>query len=148
MICPQIGLPFRVFVLIIMIALASCHRTADETLIRQHIDAASRAAQQADAGAFGAQLADDFDGNNGDVDKNALLNMLRLTHLRGETIHVVMGPVQLEHRGDRYIAQFNVTLASGEGLLAQSAGVYAVQTDWRREGHDWVCFGARWKSSL
>ena len=127
-----------------LLALAGCHRTPDEERIRQAIATASQAAEQADAGALAGVLSDDFDGNGGQTDKRELTGLLRAAKFRGETIHALIGPIDVEQRGDRYIAKFSVTLTSGGKLLPAQMGVYQVESGWRREGKAWVCFTATW----
>lgn len=124
--------------------LGACHRTPDEQVVRQSLAAAEQAAEAVDAGAFGDRLSEDFTGNRGDVDRQQLVNLLRLAHLRGETIHVLTGPVTVESRGDRLVARFAVTLTSGGRLLPSDMGVYQVESAWRKEGGDWVCYSATW----
>jgi hypothetical protein len=127
-----------------LLALAGCHRTPDEERIRQAIATASQAAEQADAGALAGVLSDDFDGNGGQTDKRELTGLLRAAKFRGETIHALIGPIDVEQRGDRYVAKFSVTLTSGGKLLPAQMGVYQVESGWRREGKAWVCFTATW----
>jgi len=125
-----------------------CHRTPDEVAVKQAVHAAEQAAEQTEAGAFADRLADDFTGNAGDVDRAQLVNLLRLARLRHESIHVLMGPVTVESRGDRFVASFTVTLTSGGRLLPEDMGVYDVESAWRREGDEWVCYSATWKRPL
>lgn len=127
---------------------AACHRTPDEEAVRQAVVAAERAAERVDAGAFADRLSSDFTGNAGDADRAQLANLLRLARLRHESIHVLMGPVTVAPRGDRYVASFTVTLTSGGRLLSADMGVYHVESAWRREGGEWVCYSATWKRPL
>ncbi|MFC4762084.1 hypothetical protein [Dyella koreensis] len=131
-----------------VLALSGCHRVPDEQRIRQAIDAAAQGTGQVDASALTAVLTDDFDGNGGTMGRKDLGNLLRLAKLRGETVHVVMGPVEMEPRGDRYIARFTVTLGSGGKLFPAELGVFKVETAWRREGRDWHCYTATWTQQL
>lgn len=128
----------------LVILLAACHRTPDETLVRQSISTATDAAQQADATAFAAQLTDDFDGNAGAMARQDLANVLRLARLRGQTVHVVVGPVDIDRRGERYVANFTVTLTSGSSVLPGQWGVYKVSAAWRKDGDAWRCYQASW----
>jgi hypothetical protein len=139
---------FVLFLVAVFGLLGACHRTSDEQAVRQALDAAEHAAEAADAGAFGDRLGEDFTGNQGDVDRQQLVNLLRLAHLRGETIHALMGPVTLEPRGERFVATFTLTLTSGGRLLPSDMGVYDVESAWRKEGGDWVCYSASWKRKL
>lgn len=135
---------FSLVLLALTGALAACHRTPDEERIRQAIAAGSQAAEQGDASALADMLSDAFDGNSGQTDKRELTGLLRAAKFRGETIHALVGPIDVEQRGERYVARFSVTLTSGGKLLPAQMGVYQVESGWRREGKAWVCFTATW----
>lgn len=128
--------------------MVGCHRAPDESLIRQAIEHAATAAEHTDAARLGDQLTDDFDGNGGELDRKPLMDLLRVAHFRGETIHAVTGPVTIEQRSERYVATFTVTLSSGGKLLPAQIGVYNVETAWRRDGRDWRCYSASWKQPM
>jgi hypothetical protein len=125
-----------------------CHRAPDETLIRQAIDKAAQGVQQVDASIVTGPLTDDFDGNSGEMSRKDIGNLLRVASFRGETLHAVLGPVNVEPRGDRYVADFTVTLTSGGKLFPSQLGVYKIETAWKRDGHDWRCYQATWTQQL
>ncbi len=133
------------FVSLALTALAACRGTPDETRIREAIAESAKAAGAVDASGTLAHLTDDFDGNGGELVPKDFSNMLRLAKFRGETLHVLMGPVEVEPRGDRYVARFTVTLGSGGKLLPSSIGMYKVETAWRKDGKEWKCFSATWE---
>jgi hypothetical protein len=128
--------------------MVGCHHAPDELLIRQAIEHASSAAEQTDASLLGDQLSHDFDGNGGDLNRKQLVDLLRVAHFRGETIHAVTGPVTIELHGERYVATFTVTLTSGGKLLPAQMGIYKVETAWRRDGGRWLCYSARWTQQM
>ena len=130
------------------LGVAGCHRAPDEVLIRQAIDTAAQVTEQMDASALAGQLTDDFDGNSGSMNRQDIGNVLRVARLRGETLHAVLGPVDVQPRGDRYVADFTVTLTSGGKLFPAQLGVYKVESAWRREGHDWRCYESTWTQQL
>jgi hypothetical protein len=132
------------FCAVVLAVLAGCRSTSDEALIRQGIEAAANAAEHARASALDEVLSEDFDGNAGALARSDLLQLLRAAAFRGETIHALSGPVELEQRGKRYVARFTVTLTGGGKLLPAQMGVYRVETAWRREGHQWLCYSATW----
>lgn len=133
----------------LMAGLAACQRPPDEQQVRQAIAAGAKAAEAADAGGFGDVVSDGFDGNEGGFDRRRLLGMLRLMRLRGEHMTVLMGPVSVEPRGQRYVATFTVTLGSGNSrLLPRRLGVYHVTSAWRLENGDWHCYSAHWKRRM
>lgn len=138
-----------ILLLVLLVSgLGACRGTPDESRIRQAIAETANAASDADGRGAVAHLSDDFEGNSGELMPKDLANLLRLAKLRGETLHVVMGPVEVEPRGDRYVARFTVTLGSGGKLLPSSIGVYRVETAWRKDGKAWVCFAATWERQV
>lgn len=136
------------FMALLILTVAGCHRAPDEVLIRQAIYKATQAAGQVDASAVVAPLTDDFDGNSGAMTRQDIGNLLRAARFRGETLHAVLGPVDVQPRGERYVASFSVTLTSGGKVFPSQLGIYKVQTAWRREGHDWRCYSATWAQQL
>jgi hypothetical protein len=133
---------------LLIVGLASCRHTPDEAQVRAAIAATSAGAEEGEAGATVEALTDDFDGNSGQLDKRALASLVRVFSLRGQKIHALMGPVNVEPRGERMVATFTVTLTAGTGVLPDDAGAYQVETGWRKEGGEWRCFVAGWKRAL
>ncbi|HZX71928.1 MAG TPA: hypothetical protein VFE77_14030 [Rhodanobacter sp.] len=122
-----------------------CRRTPDESRIGSAITAVATAAESAAAKNVVAPLSDDFDGNDGELDRRTLANLVRIISLRGERVGVTMGPISFEHRGERIVAKFAVTLTSRSGLLPDQMGLYQVESAWRREDGEWRCYSAHWK---
>jgi len=140
---------YRFSLLVLLLAvLAGCHRAPDEVLIRQSIDKAAQASEQVDAAAAVAALTDDFDGNSGTMTRQDIANLLRAAKFRGETLHAAVGPVDVQPRGERYVASFTLTLTSGGKLFPSELGIYKVETAWRREGRQWHCYNATWTQQL
>ena len=130
------------------LGLSACRHTPDEQQVREAIAAVAQAAEAGAASEVGAPLSDDFDGNAGELDRRRLTNMVRLLALRGEHIGVTMGPVSIEHRGERMVASFAVTLTSGGKLLPDQLGLYQVESAWRKDDGKWRCYTASWKHSM
>lgn len=141
-------LVFPMFFALLALCLAGCRRAPDEVRIREAIEAARTAATQVDAGGLIGVLSEDFDGNGGAMSRKDLGNLLRLARFRGETVHAVIGPIEMESRGDRYVARFTVTLSSGGKLFPAELGMFNVETGWRREGREWRCYTATWERRL
>lgn len=136
------------FIALLIPMVIGCHRAPDEVLIRQAIDKAAQAAEQVDASAAVEPLTADFDGNGGTMTRQDIGSLLRAAKFRGETLHVVLGPVAVQARGERYVASFTITLTSGGKLFPSQLGVYKVETAWRKEGHAWRCYSATWTQQL
>ncbi len=130
------------------LVLSGCRHTPDEQQVREAIAAVAQAAEAGAASEVSAPLSDDFDGNAGELDRRGLTNMVRLLALRGEHIGVTMGPVAIEHRGERMMATVTVTLTSGGKLLPDQLGLYQVESAWRKDDGKWRCYTASWKHTL
>lgn len=126
--------------------LASCHRAPAEQQVRQAIEAAADAARGNDVKGVLAVVADDFSGNDGELDRDGLRRLLALRALRQDRTGVLVGPVSFERRGDRIVAKFNLVLTGGKpgDLLPAQSAIYAMTTAWRREGGEWLCYNATW----
>lgn len=134
--------------LVLSFALSACRHTPDEEQVRQAIAAVSNAAEAGSANGVAKLLSDDFDGNRGELDRRTLAKLVRITALRGERISVAMGPIDIEHRGERLVATFTVTLSRRSRLLPDHMGLYQVESAWRKEGGEWRCYSASWKDTL
>jgi hypothetical protein len=135
------------------VALPGCRHAPDEVQVREAVAAISHAAETNAASDVVAPLSEDFvgndvDGNAGELDRHALANMVRLIALRGEHIGVTIGPIAIEHRGERMVATFTVTLSSGSHLFPDQLGVYQIESAWRNENGRWRCYTANWKHSI
>ncbi len=132
------------------VVLCACHRTPDEEQVRQAIAAAATAARGNDADGVLAVVSDDFVGNEGELDRHGLKQMLVLRAFRHDSTGALIGPVSIQHQGDRLIATFTLTLTGGKAasLLPDQADVFAMTTAWKREGAQWRCYSAEWKRQL
>lgn len=129
-----------------VLVLSACHRPTDEVLVRQAIESTAQAAEKGSATGVASALTEDFDGNAGSLDRRALSGMVGVLALRGEQVKVNLGPIDVEHRGERLVATFTVALRSGG--LPDNLGVYQVETAWRLDDGDWRCYSANWKQTL
>lgn len=126
--------------------LAGCHRAPAEQQVREAIDAAAVAARANDTRGVLDVVSDDFTGNEGELDRRGLRQLLAVRALRGDKTGLLVGPVSFEHKGDRIIAKFNLVLTGGKpgDLVPDQSVIYAMTTAWRREGGDWKCYSANW----
>ncbi len=131
-----------------VVALSGCQRPDDELQVRRAIESAAQAAEQNSASDLAAVLSEDFDGNDGALDRRALSGTLRLFALRGEQVKVTLGPVGIERRGERLVATFTVAMRAGGRLLPENLGVYQVESAWRKDAGDWLCYSATWTQSF
>ncbi|RAP58058.1 hypothetical protein BTJ49_07975 [Oleiagrimonas sp. MCCC 1A03011] len=135
-------------VCVLLALLSACHRSPPEQQVRAAILQAVEAARSRDAGALDDLLTPDFVMPDSRFDRRRLLGLLRVARLRNEKVSVLLGPVDVEMRGERIVATFTVTLGGGGRLIPERLGVYRVESAWREEGGDWLCYSARWKRTL
>lgn len=127
--------------------LTACHRPPAEQQIRQAIADAVTAARGNDVHGVLDVVSDDFTGNDGELDRRGLHQLLALRALRQDQTGVLVGPISFEHRGERVIVKFNLVLTGGKpgDLVPSDSAVYAMTTAWRRDGSHWRCYNATWK---
>lgn len=124
---------------------AACARQPDADAIRAAIAEMASAAQAQRSSDLLARISDDFTGNDGEVDRVQLANLLRAQLLAHRTIGVSVGTIDIELSGDRATARFDATLTDASGRwLADRSEVLQLVTGWRREQGTWRCYNAKW----
>ena len=132
-----------------MLAIAGCHRTPDEQRIRDTVVAMQAALEARDPRSFISHVSAYFTGNDGQVDRNGLHNLLRAQVLRNESIGVTLGPIDVELQGDRATVRVSATFTGGSGgLLPERGSIYSISSGWKREGGEWRCYNAAWQQKL
>ena len=147
---PETHLVRAFCVVFALLVLTACHRAPAEQQIRQAIDAAAMAARTNDARGVLAVVSEDFSGNDGEMDRHGLRQLLAVRALRQDKTGILIGPVSFEHKGDRIVAKFNLVLTGGKpgDLLPARSAIYAMTTALRRAGRDWRCYHAHWASKV
>ena len=136
-----------------LFAIAGCHRTPAEQVIRDTIAAMQKAGEQHDIGAVVAPLADDFVGQGDQegetLDRKGFQRFLTFVQMReGGTIHSTLGPISIALQGsDRATANFTVLVTGGAGLLPADGQMEQVRTGWRLNGSKWQMISAEWKQT-
>jgi len=129
--------------------LGACHRTPDEQLIRDAIASMQQAVEAGKPRDFIAHVSSDFTGNDGTVDRDALMNILRVEVLRNEHAGVTLGPIDVDVQGERATVHVTATLTgSSGGLVPERASIYAITSGWRKESGEWRCYNASWQQKL
>jgi hypothetical protein len=133
----------------LLFAVIACHRTPDEQRIRESIAAMQHAAETRQPRDFMAYVSKDFTGNEGSVDRDGLLNILRAEVLRNDQAGVALGPIEIEMQGDRAIVRVTATFtASSGGVLPERGSVWSITSGWRHEDKEWRCYNASWEQKL
>lgn len=133
------------FALFCLAAVAGCHRTPDEQLIRNAIASMQQALENGSPRDFMSHVDGDFTGQDGRYDRNGLHNLLRIEVLRNDKIAVTLGPIDVDMQGDRATVHVVATLTGGPGgWLPERGALYTFTSGWRKRGSDWYCYNATW----
>lgn len=131
------------------LALGACSRPSDEVRIRTAISDMQAAIEAGKPGDFMQHVAEDFTGDGGAVDKQALHNLLRAQALGNARIGVTVVSMDIELLGDRATARVDVTLTGGNGRwMPERGSIQQIESGWRHEGGKWLCYNAQWKHVL
>jgi len=136
------------FPISLALLIAACARTPDVDAIRANVQAMAAAAESQSKAGVLAHVADDFIGNEGELERAGLEQLLRARLLAGRSIGVSIGRVEVEVDGDRATARFDATVTDGSGRwLPEHRAVLKMTTAWRREQRDWRCYNAKWSGA-
>lgn len=133
--------------MVLVLLSAGCSRTPSEEALRDTIAAMEAAAEARDADALEEYLAEDFVGPGG-MDRDRFGRTAALLWLRSREIGVSLGPLEVEATDAHARVRFTAATRGGEGLLPDSANVYAVDTAWRVEDGEWRLISADWTPTL
>lgn len=138
-----------ILICLVLWMLSACHRTPDEQLIRDTMASMQHAVEAGRPRDFIGHVSNDFTGNGGTVDRDGLMNILRVEVLRNEHAGVALGPIDVDVQGVRATAHVTATLTGGSGgLVPERASVYAITSGWRKESGEWRCYNASWEQKL
>lgn len=134
---------FAWFALIVVVA-GRAHQP-DADVIRNSVAEIAHAVQSRQISGAMSLIADDFTGNDGDVDRTELSRLLRVQVLGRTGLTVSVGAIDVELAGDRSTARFDATLTDNSGRwLIDHRQVLHLVTGWRRDGGTWRCYNATW----
>ena len=138
-----------VFAVFVFAALAGCSHTPDDERIRANIKTMQYAVEGHSPRDFLAFVTPDFIGNDNNVDRDGLGNLLRVEVLRNDQVSVLLGPVDVDLQGDRAIVHVVATITGGKGgLIPEHGAIYSITSGWRRDGKNWLCYTATWEQKL
>lgn len=124
--------------------LAACARTPDEQRLRDAVAAMEAAIESGEAGEFVDHVAEDFSGQGGQMDLRQLRAVLVAQTLRHQNISVLLGPLDIRMFGDRATVKVNL-VATGGQWLPETGRQIALESHWRFEDGEWLCFRADWQ---
>lgn len=92
-----------------------------------------------------ALVADDFQGQQGQLLRKDLFGLITLQRNRFREVGIQRLPLTVSSDGGNFAgASFQVLLTGGQGLLPERGRLLAVDSTWLREGDDWLLWRADW----
>lgn len=129
---------------LLLLLFAACARAPDEQRLRDTIAAMEASIESGESGDFVDRVAEDFSGQGGGLDQRQLRAMLMAQTLRHQSISVLLGPLDIKMFGERATVRVRV-IATGGQWLPETGRQIELESHWRIEGGDWVCFRAEWQ---
>jgi hypothetical protein len=129
--------------MLLTIVLAACARTPDEQRLRATVVAMEAALETGRPSDFIEHVGKDFIGQDG-MDQRQLRGMLLAHTVRHEQVSILLGPLDVQMFGDRATVRVRV-IATGGRLLPETGRQLDVESHWRFEDGEWMCFRADWR---
>lgn len=135
-------------VLVLGVVLQGCSKPPAEERLRTRLEAMRQAVLAHEPGDFMDGVAEDFIGE-GNADRAALHNILRVQLLRNSSLGATLGPLDIVIDGERATMQFTMVLTgSAGGFIPERANGWAVKTAWRDGDDGWQVYFAEWEPVL
>lgn len=130
--------------LLLLLLIGGCARAPDEQRLRDTIAAMETALESGEAGGFMEHVGADFSGQRDGIDQRQLRALLVAQTLRHENVSVLTGPLEVKLFKDRATVKLRV-LATGGRWLPESGRQFDIESHWRIEDGEWICFRAEWQ---
>lgn len=125
-------------------ALPGCSRTGPEEAIRLRIDAMEAAIEARDASEFLRGVSEDFSGADGAYDRRGLRSLVAAQFLGAERVTLILGPPDISlHGRERATVRISAVVGGGR-FLPERVETLEIESGWRIEDGEWVCYTARW----
>lgn len=130
-----------------LVLTGGCSQTPTEEAIRNNLEALeTRIEEKKTAGAL--ELFHSNFNTAKNFDKDWVKRTLLFHQVRHQNIEIVVTNVVVEPKDDyTAIARFNAVATGGQGLIPDQGALYKIETEWRKEGSDWLLIYAKWERS-
>ena len=110
------------------------------------LEAMEDAAEQGQHFEFMGHVADSFGGQYGSMDRRAFHRFMIFQINQHRRLHAQFFPIHVQESGnDLASAQFRILVTGGSGLLPESGQLFEVETQWLRDGSNWLLEKADWE---
>ena len=105
------------------------------------------AAEQGQHLEFMTYVADSFGGQKGSMDRRAFHRFMLFQINQNRRLQAQFFPIYVTETGeDTASAHFRLLVTGGAGLLPDSGQLFEVETQWQRDGSDWLLNEADWQA--
>ena len=95
---------------------------------------------------FMSYVAEEFSGQLGSMDRRQFHRFMIFQMNENRRLHAQLFPIHVKETGkSQASAQFNILVTGGGDLLPDRGQLFAVETDWIRDGSDWLLNKADWE---
>jgi len=128
--------------------LAAC---GEKLTVEQQIIASLRnmeyAAEEGQHLDFMGYVADTFEGREGSMDRREFHRFMIFQINQHRRLQAQFFPIHVtENSEESASANFRLLVTGGAGLVPDSGQLYAVETQWLRDGGDWLLTDADWEA--
>ena len=110
------------------------------------LEAMEDAAEQGQHFEFMGHVADSFGGQYGSMDRRAFHRFMIFQINQHRRLHAQFFPIHVQESGnDLASAHFRILVTGGSGLLPESGQLFEVETQWLRDGSNWLLEKADWE---
>ena len=105
------------------------------------------AAEQGEHFEFMGYVANSFSGQYGSMDRREFHRFMIFQINQNRRLHAQFFPIYVQESGeDLASAHFKLLVTGGGGLLPESGQLFEVETQWLRDGSDWMLEKADWEA--
>ncbi len=110
------------------------------------LEAMEEAAEEGQHFEFMGHVADSFRGQSGSMDRRAFQRFMIFQINQNRRLQAQFFPIYVRESGpDLATAHFRILVTGGSGLLPESGQLFEVETQWLRDGGDWMLDQADWQ---
>lgn len=127
--------------------LAAC---GEKLSVEQQVIAALRnmeyAAEEGQHLEFMSYVSDAFSGQQGSMDRREFHRFMIFQINQNRRLQAQFFPIYVQESGENMAsAHFKLLVTGGAGLLPDRGQLFEVETQWQRDGGDWLLNGADWE---
>lgn len=105
------------------------------------------AAEQGEHFEFMGYVANSFSAQHGSMDRREFHRFMIFQINQNRRLHAQFFPIYVQESGkDLASAHFKLLVTGGAGLLPESGRLFEVETQWLRDGNDWMLEKADWEA--